>query len=218
MIKGLSRTILFDTGGRGHILLSNMAKCDIKAEEIDAVVLSHIHDDHTGGLNEFLKKNNNVEIFLPKAFPDSFKGELRRVGASVVETTEPCKICDDAWTTGVLDSGIKEQGLYILTSKGVVVITGCAHTGIVHLSEAARRHSKKALFAVLGGFHMGGFSERSINKVIQELRELGIQKVGPCHCSGDDTRKLMKEAFGEGYLSAGVGAEMVFEIAPKVSQ
>jgi len=155
---------------------------------------------------------------LPKAFPDSFKGELRRVGASVVETTEPCKICDDAWTTGVLDSGIKEQGLYILTSKGVVVITGCAHPGIVHLAEAARRHSKKAFFAVLGGFHMGGFSERSINKVIQELRELGIQKVGPCHCSGDDTRKLMKEAFGEGYLSAGVGAEMVFEIAPKVSQ
>jgi len=218
VIKGLSRTILFDTGGRGDILLSNMAKCDIKPEQIDVVVLSHIHGDHTGGLNEFLKKNSNAEIFLPKAFPDSFKGELRRMGASVVETIEPCKICDGAWTTGVLDSGIKEQGLYIMTAKGLVVITGCAHPGVVRLAEAARRHSKKPLFAVLGGFHMRNFSKSSIIKVIKQLKESGVQQAGPCHCSGDDTRKLMKEAFGEGYLSAGVGAGIIFEIAPEVSR
>jgi len=207
VIEGLSRTILFDTGGRGGILLSNMAKCDIKAEQIDAVVLSHIHGDHTGGLETFLKVNNNVRVFLPKSFPQNFKQQIRQSGIHVVETEGPCRICEGAWTTGVLDGGIKEQGLYIMTAKGLVVITGCAH-----------RHSKKTLFAVLGGFHMRDFSKSSIIKVIEQLKELGVQQVGPCHCSGDDTRKLMKEAFDEGYLSAGVGAEIIYETAPKVSR
>ena len=215
MIKGLSRTILFDTGGSGKILLSNMARCDIKPEQIDAVVLSHFHSDHTGGLATFLKANSNVRAFLPKSFPESFKQMVRKTGASVTETIEPCRICEGAWTTGVLNSGIKEQGLYIVTPKGLVVITGCAHPGIVRLAGAAREHAEKPLFAVLGGFHMSAFSEKRIMDVIRELNRIGVKQVGPCHCSGKDTRRLMKEAFGKGYLPTGVGAEIVFEAGLK---
>ena len=210
VIEGLSETILFDTGGEGKLLLSNMAKAGFKPEQIDSIVLSHAHGDHTGGLHAFLRSNSKVKVFVPKAFPAGFKQDLRQSGAKVIETEGPCKVCDGAWTTGVLKQGIDEQGLYLKMPKGLVVITGCAHPGLVHMAEAARCHGKMPVYAVLGGFHMAGASASEVNAVIRDLRAMGVQQVAPCHCSGDNTRRLMKEAFGEGYLPSGVGAQLVF--------
>ena len=212
IIQDLPRTILFDTGGSGKILLSNMAKCGIKPEQIDAIVLSHIHSDHTGGLYEFLKENHNVEVFMPKISPANFKQKARQLCAGIVEIEKPCKICEGAWTTGVLDGEIEEQGLCLKTSKGVVVITGCAHPGIARISEAAKKHSKMPLFAVLGGFHMKDFSEEKIKRVIKGLENSGVRKVCPCHCSGSATRRLMKAAFRKGYLHSGAGAAITFKV------
>ncbi|MFO8014026.1 MAG: MBL fold metallo-hydrolase, partial [Phycisphaerae bacterium] len=84
--------------------------CEPKS--IDAVVLSHIHYDHTAGLGGFLEANPRVSVYLPKVFPEGFKREVRGAGATVVETDQPRQICKGAWTTGVLDGGIPEQGLY----------------------------------------------------------------------------------------------------------
>ncbi|MFW6107352.1 MAG: MBL fold metallo-hydrolase [bacterium] len=210
VVEGLSETVLFDTGGDGGILLANMAKAGFKPGQIDSVVLSHIHGDHTGGLEALLRANSGVKVFVPRAFPSRFKEGIRRSGAQVVETDEPCQVCEGAWTTGVLTRGIAEQGLYPETADGPVVITGCAHPGIVRLVEAARRHAKEPVYAVLGGFHMGGASAREIATVIQSLRKAGVRQVAPCHCSGDRTRSLMKRAFGEEYLPSGVGARLVF--------
>jgi 7,8-dihydropterin-6-yl-methyl-4-(beta-D-ribofuranosyl)aminobenzene 5'-phosphate synthase len=210
VIRGLPDTILFDTGGRGELLLSNMAARGIKPEQVDSVVLSHAHGDHAGGLRDFLQAHRQVKVFLPRAFPSGFKQEVRPSGAKVVETERPYQVCQGAWTTGVLKRGIEEQGLYLTTSKGLVVITGCAHPGVVNMAEAARCHAGKQVFAVLGGFHMGGASVEEIQRVVRDLREMGVQQVAPCHCSGDKTRRLMKEAFGEGYLPSGVGAQFAF--------
>jgi 7,8-dihydropterin-6-yl-methyl-4-(beta-D-ribofuranosyl)aminobenzene 5'-phosphate synthase len=92
----------------------------------------------------------------------------------------------------------------------LVVITGCAHPGVVNVAEAARRHAGKPVFAVVGGFHMGNASVDEIHRVVRDLREMGVQQVAPCHCSGDRTRRLMKDAFREGYLPSGVGAQFAF--------
>ena len=210
VVQGLPQTILFDTGGRGELLLANMAKMGFKPDQISSIVLSHIHGDHTGGLAAFLRANSQVEVFLPRVFPSRFKEDVRRSGAQVVETEGPRQVCEGAWTTGVLPRGVAEQGLYVKTAEGPVVITGCAHPGVVRLVEAAKQHSGSPVHAVLGGFHMGGASAREIEAVIQGLRAAGVRQVAPCHCSGDRTRELMKKAFGKGYLSAGVGARLVF--------
>ena len=77
VITGCEKTILFDTGGEGDVLLSNMRICGIDPSRIDAVVLSHIHGDHTGGLDEFLQVNPDVEVYLPKVFPVEFKAQVR---------------------------------------------------------------------------------------------------------------------------------------------
>ena len=206
IIEGLARTILFDTGGNGDLLLHNMRKLQFRPEQIDVVVLSH-----TRGLETFLRVNSKVQVYLPRAFPSGFKQGIERLGAAIVETDGPCKVCDDAWTTGVLGASIREQGLYLKTDNGLVVITGCAHPGIVNITDAARRHAHAAPHAVLGGFHMAGASTGEIRLVITRLSEMGVQKVGPCHCSGDETRRLMKQAFLDGYLPAGVGAQLAFE-------
>jgi len=215
VVQGLSETVLFDTGGNGRILLSNMAKCNISPDEIDAVVLSHIHGDHTGGLKAFLKANSNVRVFMPKTFPLPFKERVRKCGAVVVETERPCEVCEHAWTTGVLGRGIKEQGLSITTEEGLLVVTGCAHPGIVSIAEAAKEHARSDVHAVLGGFHMAGASRKEISNVIQGLRRLGVEQVGPCHCSGKETRQFMKNALGDGYLQAGVGARFTFRACAK---
>ena len=211
VVTGLEKTILFDTGGDGRILLANMRACGIEPGEIDAVVLSHNHYDHTGGLGAFLEANSRVSVYLPKAFPEGFKRQVRGVGATVVETDEPHKICEGAWTTGVLAGGIPEQGLYLKGQQGLVVITGCAHPGIVEMVEAAKAHAGTRPDTVMGGFHMSGVSQRDVQGVIETFKDMGVAHVAPTHCSGDETRRWMKEAFGEGYRSAGAGARLTFQ-------
>ena len=213
VVDGLPERVLFDTGGDAAVLLANLQKLKIDPKTIDAVVLSHIHGDHTGGLEGFLRANSKVKVFMPKVFPERLKERVRKSGATLVETDRPAKICEGAWTTGVLDGGIPEQGIYLEHPEGPIVVTGCAHPGIVQLAKAAKAHAGKPVYAVLGGFHMGGASRRQIETVIEGLKGLGVRRVAPSHCSGDTTRLVMQEAFGKGYMTSGVGARLTFEAA-----
>lgn len=217
LVKGLENTILFDTGGDGRILLSNMERLGLDPAEVEIVVLSHVHADHTGGLERLLARNANVKVFVPVSFPERFKEGVRARGASVISVDEPCKVCEGAQTTGELGDGIKEQALGVSTSEGLFVITGCAHPGVVKMVEAARRSDSCGVHGVIGGFHMKGFSEAAIRGVIDDLKRLGIKIAGPCHCSGDLTRKMFSKAFGESYLDVGVGTVIELE-SPKESK
>jgi len=217
VVEGLSETILFDTGGKGELLLANMAKAGFEPEQVHSVVLSHNHSDHTGGLLDFLKANPKAKVFVPKAFAASFKQEVSQAGAELVETEGPAKVCDGAWTTGVLKQPLVEQGLCLETSAGPVVVTGCAHPGIAQMARAATNRAKKPVHAVLGGFHMSRASADQVDTVIERLKELGVQQVAPTHCSGDNTREAMKEAYGDGYLPSGLGAKFVFRQAAETS-
>jgi 7,8-dihydropterin-6-yl-methyl-4-(beta-D-ribofuranosyl)aminobenzene 5'-phosphate synthase len=211
LIEGAGKTILFDTGGDGAVLLGNMRRLGLNPKAVEAIVLSHIHGDHTAGLEAFLRENREVRVFLPRVFPPAFKEKVRRWGAQVVETKKPHRLCEGAWTTEVLNEGIPEQAISVTTPRGPVVITGCAHPGVVRLVEAAKRHAGMPVHAVLGGFHMGGASPSTIDATAEGLRKAGVRHVAPCHCSGSTTRELMKKAFGNAYLPSGAGARLVFE-------
>lgn len=213
LVRGLEKTILFDTGGDGRILLSNMEKLDVNPADIDIVVLSHIHGDHTGGLEAFLAENHNVTVFVPASFPERFKRRVRAQGASLISVGEPCKICEGAQTTGQLGTLIREQALCISTSKGLFVVTGCAHPGIVRMVEAATKLSLSGVYGAIGGFHMSGASEKQVCEVIDNLKGMGVEIIAPCHCSGDRTRAMMREAFEVGYINVGVGAVVKLDSA-----
>ncbi len=209
VVKLPEKTILFDTGGDGTILLSNVAKVDIDPEEIDTVVLSHIHGDHTGGLDKFLKQNSQVTVYMPLSFPQSMKQNVKSSGAIVVEVHEPRQLTDGVFTTGELDGGVREQSLLVRTSRGLVVITGCAHPGIVNMVKKAKEVTGDKVYLVMGGFHLRRAFPSQLSYVAENLLHLGVERVAPCHCSGDDARKLFKDYFGENYIDCGVGKEIV---------
>ena len=205
VIRGTEKTILFDTGGDGSILVTNLEELGINPKEIDLVVLSHIHGDHIGGLPSFLEKNPEVVVYLPKSFPKGFKDGVKEYGAKVVEVQGPLKICQEVYSTGELGTGIKEQSLIIYTEKGLIVITGCAHPGIVRIVNKAKDLVKGDVLLVMGGFHLGGESKGEIENIISSFRKLGVSYAGPCHCSGDAARQLFKEQYGENFINVGVG-------------
>jgi len=211
VVRGLEKTILFDTGGDGQTLLGNMKQLGIEPAEVDIVVLSHLHGDHTGGLERFLEKNPRVIVYVPDSFPGSFKKAVASLGARVEEVFEPKELFPGAYTTGEIGDGIREQALALKTAAGVMVITGCAHPGIVKMVQGAREITgEDKVYLVVGGFHLGGEPPSRLESIAEELRRLSVRKVAPCHCSGDETRRLFKEKFREDYMESGVGKTIDF--------
>ena len=206
VIEGLEKTILFDTGGDGTILLSNMERMGINPEEIDIVVLSHIHGDHTGGLRAFLHSNPDVTVYLPASFPSDFKSGVCRQGARIVEISKPVEIIPDVYSTGELGTWIREQALIIRSVEGLVIVTGCAHPGIINIAKKAIQILDDDIYLITGGFHLGGASNREIQRVMSELKALGVKKIAPSHCTGDRVIKHFKNAWGDNFLEGGCGA------------
>ncbi len=200
------KTILFDTGANGAILLDNMKKMNIDPGDIEVVALSHAHWDHANGLGSFLEVNSNVTVYLPQSFPMEYKAEVKSFGAEVEEIGPGGELFEGVFTTGEMTTGIiEEQALAIRTSRGVVVITGCAHPGIVNIVQQAREVTGDSIHLVLGGFHFPK------PYVVDSFRELGVQKAAPCHCSGDDALAFFRKAYGDDYVEVGVGKEIVIE-------
>ncbi len=208
LIEGLEKTILFDTGADGSILLDNMTKLQIDPQQVDIIVLSHVHWDHTGGLSAFLGQNSQVTVFAPQSFPPDFSRTVTQVGAEYVEVGESTQICEHAFSTGELGKAIKEQALIVETGQGLVVITGCAHPGVVNMVRRAKQVLDKEVYLVMGGFHMSGFSNTQVNQVIRDFQQLGVQKAAPCHCSGDRTRQMFEDAYGDDFIRVGVGKKL----------
>jgi 7,8-dihydropterin-6-yl-methyl-4-(beta-D-ribofuranosyl)aminobenzene 5'-phosphate synthase len=211
LVKLPQKAILFDTGGEGTILLDNMAKLGIDPKEIDVVVLSHVHGDHVGGLASFFKRNSNVTVYLPASFPQGLKDEVRITGAKLEEVDKARELFDGAFTTGELDGGIKEQSLVLRTPKGLVVITGCAHPGIVNIAKKAGEITGEKIYLLIGGFHLIGAFPSQITYVAESLLQLGVEKVAPCHCSGEGARRLFSDYFGDNYVDCGVGKVISIE-------
>lgn len=210
LIRLPDKAILFDTGGDSSTLLYNMSQLQIDPGEVDVVVLSHIHGDHTGGLGGFLQQNSKVTVYLLDSFPQSFKDEVKSLGARMVEISQPSEIFQNVYTTGELGDGIKEQSLILKTRKGLVVITGCAHPGIVEIVQTAKEVvPDNKIYLVVGGFHLSGASYTQIESIISSFIQLGVEKVAPCHCSGDETRRLFEESYGVNYIESGVGKRIL---------
>ncbi len=208
LIEGLEKTILFDTGGDSSILLSNMHKLEIDPKNVDVIVISHIHYDHVGGLDGFLLKNSNVTVYVPEFFPDRLKSMVKENGAKLIPVHDPIPICNNTYSTGELGTLIPEQSLVIDTEKGLVVITGCAHPGIVDIVKEAKRLTNKSVHLVLGGFHLCWMNPMQINGIIDGVKKEGVEMVAPCHCSGDLARSSFKGIYGENFILVGVGKRL----------
>lgn len=196
-------TVLFDTGGDGPTLMSNLDTLGIDPRRIDIVFLSHYHADHTGGLNTLLDFADPHAVYVPRSFPSDFKEQVAKRVRQTVEVHDPLMISDRFHTMGEIGTGIIEQSLIVETSKGLIVMTGCAHPGIVEIVRQARKYGE--VYLAIGGFHLMNEGAGSLKNVVAALKELGVQKVAPCHCTGDAARQLFSVEFGTNFIPTGAG-------------
>jgi 7,8-dihydropterin-6-yl-methyl-4-(beta-D-ribofuranosyl)aminobenzene 5'-phosphate synthase len=143
-------------------------------------------------------------VYVPRSFPRRFKADVCAL-TSLVEVYGPMEMRPGVHTTGEMGRGIVEQGLAIETGDGLAVVTGCAHPGIVAMVQRAREVAGGDIALVMGGFHLGGARRGRIEHVIADLRRLGVRRVGPCHCTGDQAIRMFEEAFGADFVPVGVG-------------
>jgi 7,8-dihydropterin-6-yl-methyl-4-(beta-D-ribofuranosyl)aminobenzene 5'-phosphate synthase len=205
LVEGGEKTVLFDTGGDGDTLMYNMSRLGIDVGHIDVVVISHAHTDHTGGLAHLLRSHPGIEVYLPASSPAALKDMVRSYGTEPVEVSSECSICEGIWSTGEMGTDIREQALAIETGTGLIMLTGCAHPGIVDMVRAVKDTRRGEIELVIGGFHLRGKSGAEIDEIIAELKALGVRHVGPCHCTGDAAIRAFSSVFGNSFIEVGVG-------------
>jgi len=204
-------TVLFDTGGDPEVLGHNAEALGVDLTQVDYLVLSHEHWDHTGGLSVVLEACTDLTVYLPASFPYHIKSRVRDGGATLVETWDATIVCPGVATTRVLDFNPDEQALMVNTGEGLVLITGCSHPGVQNLVQAAEEATGLDVAFVFGGFHLGNADRASLDGLVAELKGLGVQRAAPTHCSGDLARLVFSAGFGEDYIELGVGWRMSFQ-------
>ncbi len=206
LVRGTEKTILFDTGELGDSLLANMTTSGVDPKEIDQIVSSHDHYDHTGGLDKLLGECESPEVFLFDSFSSELKQRARALGADVVENSNSVEVCRNVFTTGEMDGPVPEQALILRTRAGLIVLTGCAHPGVAEMVARAKELFQDDVLLILGGFHLLQSSPEAIGKVISDLRELSVRCVAPSHCTGDVARRMFEEAFGDDFVGIETGS------------
>jgi 7,8-dihydropterin-6-yl-methyl-4-(beta-D-ribofuranosyl)aminobenzene 5'-phosphate synthase len=210
LVEYREHILLFDTGGDGQLLLGNMRILGIDPKRIESVVLSHAHEDHTGGLITLLNTGVKPVVYLLPSFPVSFKHHIQQF-TKVIDVSPGQSLGEGLWTTGEMGSAIPEQALVIQTEAGLVIITGCAHPGIVEMVEQAQNMLVRPVRLVLGGFHLGSKGKAEIEEIIKDFRYMGVEQVAPCHCTGENAMTMFAVEYGEDFFQVGVGSTIRLE-------
>jgi 7,8-dihydropterin-6-yl-methyl-4-(beta-D-ribofuranosyl)aminobenzene 5'-phosphate synthase len=206
LVEVSGRSVLFDTGSDGDALFYNIRKLGIDITAIEAVVISHNHWDHVGGLGDVLDNIPGVRLYIPQSFPERFKNAARNQGAEVIGITGPLEVIPGILSLGEMGDNIIEQSLLVITEEGNVLLTGCAHTGVLDIINNAAEYTGSPPYMVLGGLHLKGKSERILREIAEGVREQGVKRAAPSHCTGDRGREIFADAFGADYIEIGAGS------------
>ena len=233
-----SATILLDTG-QGDSFLHNARAMGIDLSRVDAVVLSHAHYDHGGGLEALYAAFLAAGVpTLPPLYagagyrrrkysrtgpvvkdigvpPGALPGPANTGVPAAVEVDSAYELASGVWllamapvtdgtvpdgrfrlsggTAGEATGGVPELvdtfddevSLVIDGPDGLVVVTGCAHRGIVNIvADALRRFPGCSLAAVAGGFHLSDAPDSAIDRIADAIDSFAPARMLPCHCTG----------------------------------
>jgi 7,8-dihydropterin-6-yl-methyl-4-(beta-D-ribofuranosyl)aminobenzene 5'-phosphate synthase len=253
---GRVRHVLLDKGFSPTGALHNMDFLGLDPGLLEAVVLSHGHFDHTGGLKGLLGRLKggldlvaHEDAFRDRArklpdgtiinFPPALKAEeLERLGARMIPAPGPLTIAgetilisgpvprrtefekgmpgallktEEGWTEDEIND---DMALIIdLGTRGMILISGCAHSGIVNtLQWAAELTGRDDFAAVIGGFHLSGATMAPGGEpTIAGLKKYSPGLVMPLHCTGWQSAQTISQAFGDRFALSSVGSKIVFD-------
>ncbi|HIP57323.1 MAG TPA: MBL fold metallo-hydrolase [Ignisphaera aggregans] len=252
-IDGVKRLILFDTGQDGYAVLHNAKLMKLDIGSVDAIVLSHSHYDHTGGVLDIVKQVEKKPIPII-AHPDIAKPAihiaknwirdvglphsldvLEKHGAKPLLLSQPLEIASGVVFLGeipryrpeltasitnlyTIENGklvphdIKDDtGLAIdVEGYGVVLISGCGHSGVVNMVIHAKRVLGKDVRAVVGGIHLASANRDTVERVLEALRSEGVEELYLGHCTGLRAEYLAMERYGDRFTKIYTGFVKTF--------
>jgi len=245
-------SILFDTGYTNIGVPHNLGMLDVDLDEIEAIVISHGHMDHTGSLYEILDKMSgpapvvvHPDAFLSPRyfglddgrkllFPQTLvKMELEDRNIEIIESRTPRLLADDmvmvtgqvervtAFEKGLPNAQMERNGkiekdlilddqslIVNLKGKGLAVIAGCSHAGIINtILYAEKMTGVEKVHTVLGGFHLSGpVFEPIIEETIKELKKMAPEVLVPMHCTGWKAIQRFSDEFPSSFVLNSVGS------------
>jgi 7,8-dihydropterin-6-yl-methyl-4-(beta-D-ribofuranosyl)aminobenzene 5'-phosphate synthase len=201
--------LLFDTGPDGTALLDNLAKLGLEPKQFAKVLLSHTDSDHAAGIPAFLSAAPDAEVYLPGKAVGTDK-KIREAGAAVVNVLNSGEVMPGLRTTGPMGTR-QEQALLVETRDGLIVMTGCAHPGIIDvIKQAQTLNPGKRILLAMGGFHLFQTAGTRVDAIVDEFKKLNVEKVAPSHCTGLYARERFKQVYGTDYIAGGVGLTLTF--------
>ncbi len=232
LIQTDQQTLLMDVGNNmentfPNPLDENLRKLGVSAEVVDALVISHNHPDHVGGMKvwqagTFSAPGGRTDLSdMPIYVPVS----LTYPGSMPLIADEPVKIAEGIasigrqsfvqpfpiWTGNLVG---QEQSLVVnLEGKGLVVITGCGHPSVERIVTRAEGLFGMPVIGVVGGLHYMGMSTEQVQPHLDFIQSLdpSLVALSP-HDSDPSAIDLFRNAFADAYQDIQVGREIHFPV------
>jgi 7,8-dihydropterin-6-yl-methyl-4-(beta-D-ribofuranosyl)aminobenzene 5'-phosphate synthase len=252
LVETRSGRLLFDTGASA-LFLGNAKQLGLSLSSLDAVVLSHNHYDHTGGVEHLVELYGRTPPIYahPEVFRQSYarakegggacrrigfpyaRGveDLQRRGFTVESSREAREVLPGLHLSGEIprvsrfedtggsffrdpelaepDSLPDDQCLIWGSRRGLVVVLGCCHSGVVNTLEAvAKLFPGRKLHALIGGMHLLHAKPDRIRETLSFLEARSPLLVAAGHCTGFDALCALRSAFGERFRLLSVGTRL----------
>jgi len=204
-------SILFDAGPSPIALKENSITLGINLSvTCDLAVVSHEHGDHIDGFSYIATTNPNLTVCIPENMTQSSEERITNLGFDVKKYQATTVIFPGIAIIGQLNGPPYEQALAVnVKNFGLVVVVGCSHPGVENIvTKAVKELDAYDPYLVIGGFHLATASERTISNTVESLLKLGLQKIYPIHCSGDDIRDFILFNYPDYFGDARVGSQL----------
>jgi 7,8-dihydropterin-6-yl-methyl-4-(beta-D-ribofuranosyl)aminobenzene 5'-phosphate synthase len=198
--------VLFDSGTKPGLFLENLKKLEVEPSSLQAALISHEHRDHRSGIYKLFPSVPRLPIYFLDSFESSAWDEASAIAMRPERVREPRRLAPGIHSSGLVAGEPDEQAMVLETRGGIVMLVGCSHPGVVKMVETVKRiHGARAIRLLLGGFHMFRQTAEQIQPQVERLKELGVERIMPAHCTGELAHGLLRKAFGDGYSGAGAG-------------